>query len=201
MRGRVLLLVLAAFAVVLALGYAANQATPDLGVIQEPSYVPAPAGSSDLTLIEPQTTVEPQDEDVRATVTAVRVIDGDTIETEDHGSRRDVRILGIDTPETKHPTKGVQCFGPQATAETKALLPARSKVVLTFEGERTDRFGRLLAYVRNAEGVDVSAHLAGNGFAHVYGLRSPYRVQRTPELLTLEAQARQRRLGLWGACP
>src|SRR4051812_42876384 len=52
----------------------------------------------------------------------VKAVDGDTIDVR-IGDRTDtVRLLGIDTPETHHPTKPVQCFGPEAAAYTKRRL-------------------------------------------------------------------------------
>ena len=54
---------------------------------------------------------------------SVEVIDGDTIVVRLHGTDEKVRLLGIDTPETKDPRKPVQCFGEEASAHTAELLP------------------------------------------------------------------------------
>src|SRR5437667_7574047 len=79
--------------------------------------------------------------------TVVHVVDGDTIVAAfADGHRETVRVLGVDTPETVDPRKPVQCFGPQASAYSKAHLGGRS-VRLEFDVERRDRYGRLLAYV------------------------------------------------------
>ena len=62
-----------------------------------------------------------------------RVIDGDTIHVQVEGKRYTVRLIGVDTPETKHPTKPVQYFGQEASAFTKPLrsidreLPAEAQ--------------------------------------------------------------------------
>ncbi len=53
----------------------------------------------------------------------VRVIDGDTIELEDG---RRVRYIGIDTPETVHPEKDVECYGPEATARNRELVEGKN---------------------------------------------------------------------------
>ena len=50
----------------------------------------------------------------------VRVIDGDTITVQIAGAIRTIRLIGVDTPETKHPTKAVQPLGPEASAFTQA---------------------------------------------------------------------------------
>ena len=163
------------------------------------AYTPTPAGTE-----VPSSTARPVpdtfDSNRGEPATVARVIDGDTIEVRQNGIESDVRVLGIDTPETVHPSKPVQCYGPEASAEAKRMLPIGSPVRLHFEGERTDYYGRLLAYVENEAGVDVSTWLAGAGFARVYPLDHDYAVDRTPELLTAQAQAKTRGLGLWGAC-
>src|SRR5262245_41751000 len=71
----------------------------------------------------------------------VRVIDGDTIEA----GGGDVRLIGVDTPETVKPGTPVQCYGPQASAFTHRLLEGRT-VRLVFGVERRDVYGRRLAY-------------------------------------------------------
>lgn len=63
-----------------------------------------------------------------------------------NGNEETVRLLLVDTPETVHPSKPVQPFGPEASKFTKELMPAGSEVeVETGIGER-DKYGRLLAY-------------------------------------------------------
>ena len=56
---------------------------------------------------------------------ALRVIDGDTIKVRIGEQVRTVRLIGVDTPETKHPTKAVQYFGREASAFTKAHSKAK----------------------------------------------------------------------------
>ncbi len=50
-----------------------------------------------------------------------RVVDGDTVIV---GARERVRLIGVDTPETKHPQKPVEYFGREATAFTKKMVDA-----------------------------------------------------------------------------
>src|SRR6266516_5996740 len=75
-----------------------------------------------------------------------RVIDGDTIEAQIGGRVEDVRLIGVDTPETVKPDTPVQCFGPRASDFTHRLLEGR-RVRLVLGAERRDVYGRLLAYV------------------------------------------------------
>lgn len=97
------------------------------------------------------------------TYQVARVIDGDTIKLS-NGDR--VRYIGINTPETKHPRKGVEYFGPEASAFNKKLVGGK-KVRLEFDVQRRDRYGRLLAYVYLLDGTFVNLELVRQGFAQV----------------------------------
>ena len=94
----------------------------------------------------------------------VRVIDGDTITVQIAGAIRTIRLIGVDTPETKHPTKKVQRGGPEASAFTQAALD-RQTVRLEADptGDDSDRYGRWLRYVYIDE-QDFSAVLIGLGY-------------------------------------
>src|SRR4051794_24270935 len=61
-----------------------------------------------------------------ATARIVRVVDGDTVEIDLDGKRDDLRLIGIDTPETVKPGTPVQCYGPRASAFTHRLLDGRT---------------------------------------------------------------------------
>ncbi|NLB26530.1 MAG: thermonuclease family protein [Bacteroidales bacterium] len=72
-----------------------------------------------------------------------RVIDGDTFVIE---SNERVRLIGIDTPETVHPRRGVEPYGPEASEFTKNAIEGK-QIRLEFDVEIYDMFKRLLAYV------------------------------------------------------
>jgi micrococcal nuclease len=133
--------------------------------------------------------------------TVVRVIDGDTILVRGAGGRiEDVRLLGIDTPETVDPRKPVQCYGPQASAFAKHLETGRA-VTLTYDRELHDRYGRFLAYVWLAgkRPVFVNALLVQRGYARSY----PFAPNTAHAALfaELERSAAVAGTGLWRACP
>ncbi len=67
-----------------------------------------------------------------------------------------VRYIGINTPKTKHPTKGVEYFGKEA-AEANRKLVAGKRVSLEFDVQQRDRYGRLLAHVYLENGNFVNA--------------------------------------------
>jgi endonuclease YncB( thermonuclease family) len=78
----------------------------------------------------------------------VRVIDGDTIVVQVNGHPETVRLIGVDTPETKDPRKPVEYFGKEASRFTATLVKGQ-QVRLEIQTNPTsrDRYGRLLAYV------------------------------------------------------
>jgi len=125
-----------------------------------------------------------------------RVDDGDTIEVV-RGSQTDViRLLGIDTPETHHPTKPVQCFGPEASAFTTRRLTGRL-VRLESDVEERDIYGRRLAYVI-VGGRRFNDELLRRGYARLLVI-APNRAHGR-ELLDAELEARHHRRGLWSSC-
>jgi micrococcal nuclease len=131
--------------------------------------------------------------------TVVRAVDGDTILVRAEGKVWDIRLLGIDTPETVDPRKPVQCFGPEASHFTKRLVTGRT-VVLRYDQERHDRYGRLLAYVYLTSGRDrfVNARLVRLGFARTFPFAP--NTEHAGELAALERQAALAGRGLWSAC-
>lgn len=126
-----------------------------------------------------------------------RVIDGDTVVL---NTGQHVRLVQIDTPEVYF---GTECYGPQASATTKRLLPPGSRVRLFAEPatDRVDQYGRLLRYVIRVDGaVNVNVRLVAVGAAAPYFYRG--RRGRYANLLeALAKRARARRIGLWKACP
>jgi micrococcal nuclease len=128
----------------------------------------------------------------------VQVVDGDTIHVQLGGRREKVRYIGVDTPETKHPTKGVQCFGHRASA-FNARLVGGERVRLVRDVEERDRYGRLLAYVyRMRDGLFVNAELARLGYARPLAIAPD--VRHAAQLATLARQARAAGRGLWSDC-
>lgn len=129
------------------------------------------------------------------------VVDGDTVDLEFAGGRRErVRLLGIDTPETVKPDAPVECFGPEASDRTKALLPSGAAVLVQRDEEARDRYGRLLAYVwRRADGLFVNRSLVFDGYARTLSI-APNDAHRA-DLSDAASTASNAGAGLWGACP
>ena len=129
-----------------------------------------------------------------AVVTAV--VDGDTIEVARDGHADMLRLLGVDTPETVHPERPVECFGPEATAFTRRALLGR-RVRLTFDRVTRDRYGRLLAYVE-VDGRRFNDSLLAGGYARL--LVIPPNGNHARAMLARELDARAAGRGLWAAC-
>ena len=135
----------------------------------------------------------------------VEVIDGDTIEVAAAGRAPfTVRLLGIDTPESRRPGAPVECGGPEATASLAALaLPGGRgrEVLLTTDPtqDRVDRYGRLLAHARLRGGELLETAQLRAGWARTYVYRGRP-VRRIAELRRQERAARAARRGVWGAC-
>jgi len=121
-----------------------------------------------------------------------RVIDGDTFETEFHEALIPVRLLGVDTPETVHPKKIVELFGPEASAYLKERLNGQN-IRLTFDEEKSDKYSRLLAYVYLGEDF-INAELISKGYARAY-TRFPFK--HLESFVALQAAAKAARVGLW----
>ncbi|WP_156425224.1 thermonuclease family protein [Mycobacterium sp. GA-1285] len=143
--------------------------------------------------------VAAQADPVTTTAEVLRVVDGDTIDIRDDvRGRLRIRALGIDTPETKKPGTPVECWGPEATRFAESnLLGQRIALVIDPTQDRTDRYGRTLAYLVRADGWDYSVEAARAGAArsYVYG-GTP--VARQDAIAAAEAEARGALRGLWG---
>lgn len=130
----------------------------------------------------------------------VRVVDGDTIVVEDEtGKRVSVRLLGVDTPETVHPRKPVEPWGPEASAYLKSRLGGASvRLVVDPAAGEVDRYGRRLAWVfLGDECLNETIVREGHGRAYV----SDYPVDPVMgvKLRLLESTAKAERRGLWKA--
>ena len=151
----------------------------------------------------------------------VEVIDGDTVRVSARGPERrlyTVRLIGIDTPETRKPGAGVECGGKQATAsmlrlsfsapedsDGDGLLDAEGgqgrRVTLTTDPSQDtfDRYRRLLAYVETRGGEQLNVEQVAAGWAETYVYNDkPFR--QVARFWTAERRARAAKRGVWGAC-
>ena len=119
-----------------------------------------------------------------------RVVDGDTIVVKGIGK---VRLIGVDTPETKHPRKPVEYFGKEASAFTKGMVEGK-KVRLEYDWQRKDKYNRTLAYVYLEDGTFFNAELIKQGYGHAY---TCYSFKHLEQFRKYEKEARENKRGLW----
>ena len=127
-------------------------------------------------------------------VLVTHVTDGDTIGVGRGWRYEKVRLIGVDTPETVHPERSTEFFGPEASEFTKRQLEGK-KVHLEFEpSTQYDDYSRLLAYVFFLDGTLFNAELIKQGYASVI---APYPFHRYKEFRLYEREARVAGVGLW----
>jgi micrococcal nuclease len=122
------------------------------------------------------------------------VVDGDTIDVRLEGRTVRVRYIGINTPETKHPKKGVEPFGKEAKEANRRLVNGKT-VRLELDVEKWDRYRRLLAYVYVGDTM-INAELVRQGYAQVATF--PPNVKYQDLFLKLQREAREAKRGLGG---
>jgi micrococcal nuclease len=128
----------------------------------------------------------------------IRVVDGDTIEVDMDGTTEKVRLIGVDTPETHHPDKGVECFGQLASDYTKAALEGRTVRLESDEtNQNRDRYQRLLRYVYTDQGELWNARLLQDGYAHAL---TAFPFTKMADFKLYEQNAKATSKGLWSSC-
>ena len=129
----------------------------------------------------------------------VRVVDGDTIVV---SPNEKVRLIGVDTPETVHPKKAVECFGKDAKEFTRGAVEGKTIRLVLDEANKVrrhkDRYRRTLAYAILEDGTMLNRELIRQGYAYAYS-RFPFRY--LGEFRELERAARSQSIGLWASCP
>ena len=128
--------------------------------------------------------------------TIKKFVDGDTFWIND-GSKKGlkIRLIGVDTPESQARFGNPEdYYGDEASAFTKSIL-INKKVRLEFDADRTDSFGRTLAYVYTEDGIFLNKKLVNEGYAMV--MTVPPNVKYADIFVELQKKARDENLGLW----
>lgn len=137
-------------------------------------------------------------------ILVTKVVDGDTLRLE-NGDR--VRLIGIDTPESKvnaklrrdskHTGKDyetIRAMGKKAAKFTAGLVSDKY-VKLEFDVQKRDRYDRLLAYVYLPDGKMLNAEIIKAGYAQ--GMTVSPNVAHEDMFLELQKEARENNRGLW----
>lgn len=146
--------------------------------------------------------VVPPDDAVTATVQWVS--DGDTLTLDiapgGDGSRGQTRsrLLRIDTPEIARDGAVSECGADAATQRLTELAPPGATVVVDWDIEPLDQYGRDLVHVWTLDGVWINGQLVAEGHAAVVTFRP--NVGYDAEVRALQQAARTIGAGSWGAC-
>lgn len=130
-----------------------------------------------------------------------KIVDGDTLSVDMAGKNTTIRLIGIDTPETVHPSKPIQCFGIEASNKAKELLSGQIVRIETdpTQGE-VDKYGRTLAYIFLEDGTNFNEQMIKNGYAYEYTFGGEYKYQSL--FKSAQKEAETNKFGLWadGVC-
>ncbi|MGI1805915.1 thermonuclease family protein [Exiguobacterium sp. TDN 0502] len=138
---------------------------------------------------------KPNDENITK-ATVERVIDGDTLKVRlADGKAESVRLLLVDTPETVKPDTPVQPYGNEASQFTKEALPSGTAIRLERDHSRTDRYGRVLAYVWYGDKM-LNQELLRNGLARVAFVYEPD-TRYVDVFEDIEQKAKEQKKNIW----
>lgn len=126
--------------------------------------------------------------------------DGDTITIRRNHRLVSVRLIGVDTPETKKPASPVECFGPEASKFTAAAVRSRWVWLQTDPAVgHHDRYGRELAYIWSDSDTLLNLALIAEGYGRAFAFNNQ-RYQYRSAFESAELHAKAERRGLWGTC-
>ncbi|TKD69171.1 thermonuclease family protein [Pseudalkalibacillus hwajinpoensis] len=140
------------------------------------------------------TSSEPVMKENTIPATVERVVDGDTLKVQVENREETIRLLLVDTPETKHPTKPVQPFGPEASQFAKDTLEGK-EVGIELDVSERDKYGRLLAYVWIGDSM-FNEMLLEEGLARVAYIYQP-NVKYVDQFQTIQREAQEKAIGIW----
>ncbi len=142
------------------------------------------------------------------TTTVVRVVDGDTLKVRYWGKEESIRLIGIDTPESRvnkktkrdakrsgQDIKTIIAMGKRATEYVESLVKSGDLITIEFDAQERDRYGRLLGYVYLSNGKMLNEEIVKAGYANVMTI--PPNVKHKDKFLKAYKHARERKRGLW----
>jgi micrococcal nuclease len=124
------------------------------------------------------------------TLTCTRVVEN-TIIILNNGER--VRLIGVATPETKHPGKPVEYFAKEAFAFTEKMVKGK-EVRLEYDLQKKDQYGSLLAYIYLKDGTLLNAEIIKGGYGRT-DTKVPFKYRE--QFSQYEKEAREDKRGQW----
>ena len=148
----------------------------------------------------PQTPTPQAPASKRTSAHVIRAVDGDTLDVRlETGVVVDVRLIGIDTPETHRPGTPIECGGPLASRSMHRMADGHRVTLVTDPTQdRFDRYGRLLAYAIRGR-VDLNRAQVRHGWANVY-VYAGVPFKRVSSYRRAAAGARSADRGVWRRC-
>jgi len=144
----------------------------------------------------------------KESTTVERVVDGDTLKIDYKGQKESIRLIGIDTPESrvnkktkkdaKRSGKDIEtiiAMGKRATEYVEGLVKAGDTVTIEFDVQERDRYKRLLGYVYLSNGKMLNEEIVKAGYASIMTI--PPNVKYKDRFLKAFKNARERKIGLW----
>jgi len=141
-------------------------------------------------------------------VSVTKITDGDTLKVIYRGDKEGVRLIGIDTPESRknakakkdaersgNDVKTITALGKEATKYTKSLVRVGDEVELEFDVQKRDKYGRLLAYVYLKDGRMLNEEIIKGGYASLMTI--PPNVRYVNNFMKAYKDAREHKRGLW----
>jgi micrococcal nuclease len=145
---------------------------------------------------------------VQQKTTVTRIIDGDTIQVLYGGMKKRIRLIGIDTPESRVNKKAkndakrsgqdvetIIAMGKRATEYVGSLVNTGDTITIEIDVQEMDRYGRLLGYVYLSNGKMLNEEIVKAGYAHVMTI--PPNVKYKDKFLKIYQEARESKRGLW----
>ncbi len=142
------------------------------------------------------------------TTTVVRIVDGDTLKVRYWGKEESIRLIGIDTPESRvnkktkrdakkngQDIKTITAMGKRATEYVESLVKPGDLITIEFDAQQRDRYSRLLGYVYLSNGKMLNEEIVKAGYANVMTI--PPNVKYQDSFLRAYKQARESKRGLW----
>ncbi len=142
------------------------------------------------------------------TTTVVRIVDGDTLKVRYWGKDESIRLIGIDTPESRvnkkakrdakrsgQDIKTITAMGKRATEYVESLVRSGDLITIEFDVQQRDRYDRLLGYVYLSNGKMLNEEIVKAGYATVMTI--PPNVKYQDRFLRAYREAKERKRGLW----
>jgi len=142
----------------------------------------------------------------RTTVT--RIIEGDTLQALYGGVEKRIRLIGVDTPESRvnrkakkdanmseQDIKTIIEMGKKAKKYVDGLVKRGDLITIEFDVQKMDKYGRLLCYVYLSNGKMLNEEVVKAGYANVMSI--PPNVKYKDRFFRAYKQAKESNMGLW----